>query len=429
MTATLDLVAARTAAWEAFDRRHDEHVASLQQFVRIPSARGEELAAQTWMARRMESLGLDVEMIECDPDALARYPTWSPTDWSYENRPNVAGRWPGTGGGRSLILNAHVDTTSPEPVELWSRDPWGGEIEGNRLYARGAQDDKAGCCEMLFVVQALQDAGLRLKGDLILETTIDEECSGNGSLALVAAGYEADGVLMLDGTGLGRAIVAHPGHVAFRVTIHGKPVPYISATHGVNAIEKASVVIGALRELEAKKNASVPPRWADTDHPIHFNVYGISGGEWVGTVAARCVLDATLGFMPPETVADARAEIEATVAAAAAQDEWLRDHPPQVTFQGLALEPLDMGDDNAVVAHLAEAHQVTTGLPLGPVAITGFCDLHQHSLRRPTPGCLFGPGGGGGAHSVDEFFDLNDLAPVTKTAIAFVLDWCGWEAA
>ena len=226
MTATLDLTAARTAAWEAFDRRHGEHVASLQEFVRIPSARGEELAAQQWMARRMRDLGLDVEMIECDPDALARYPTWSPTDWSYENRPNVAGRWPGVGGGRSLILNAHVDTTSPEPVELWSRDPWGGEIDGNRLYARGAQDDKAGCCEMLFVVQALQDAGLRLKGDLILETTIDEECSGNGSLALVAAGYEADGVLMLDGTGLGRAIVAHPGHVAFRVTIHGKPVPY-----------------------------------------------------------------------------------------------------------------------------------------------------------------------------------------------------------
>lgn len=429
MTATLDLVAARTAAWEAFDRCHDEHVASLQEFVRIPSARGHELAAQQWMACRMESLGLDVEMIECDPEALARYPTWSPTDWSYENRPNVASRWSGIGGGRSLILNAHVDTTSPEPVELWSRDPWGGEIDGNRLYARGAQDDKAGCCEMLFVVQALQDAGLRLKGDLILETTIDEECSGNGSLALVAAGYEADGVLMLDGTGLGRAIVAHPGHVAFRITIHGKPVPYISATHGVNAIEKASVVIRALRELEAKKNASLPPRWADTEHPIHFNVYGITGGEWVGTVAARCVLDATLGFMPPESVADARAEIEATVAAAAAEDEWLRDHPPQVTFQGLALEPLDMGDDNAVVAHLAEAHQVTTGLPLGPVAITGFCDLHQHSLRRPTPGCLFGPGSGGGAHSVDEFFDLNDLAPVTKTAIAFVLDWCGWEAA
>ena len=173
----------------------------------------------------------------------------------------------------------------------------------------------------------------------------------------------------------------------------------------------------------------MPARWAHTEHPIHFNVYGISGGEWVGTVAARCVLDATLGFFPPQSVADARAEIETAVAEAAAQDEWLRDHPPQVTFEGLAMEPLEMGDDNPVVANLAEAHQAATGRPLEPVAITGFCDLHQHSLRRPTPGCLFGPGGGGGAHSVDEFFDLNDLAPVTRTALAFVLDWCGWEAA
>ena len=84
-----------------------------------------------------------------------------------------------------------------------------------------------------------------------------------------------------------------------------------------------------------------------------------------------------------------------------------------------------MGDDDPVVATLATAHQAVTGQPLEPIAITGFCDLHQHSLRQPTPGCLFGPGSGGGAHSVDEYFNLDDLAPVTKTVLAFVIDWCG----
>lgn len=423
-----DVGAAQQAAFDALDRRLDGHIQSLQEFVRIPSARGQERAAQEWLASRMRDLDLAVELIDCDPDELAQYAGWTPTDWSYENRPNLAAVWRGTGDGRSLILNAHVDTTSPEPVELWSHDPWGGEIVGNRLYARGAYDDKAGCCEMLFVVQALQDAGLRLKGDLILETTIDEECSGNGSLALAARGYEADGVLMLDGTGLGRAIVAHPGHIAFRITIHGKPAPYVAATHGVNAIEKAWVFIRALRDLEAKKNERIPPRWADAEHPVHLNVYGIEGGEWVGNVSGRCVLDAVIGFMPPDNVVSARAEIEATVATAAAGDEWLREHPPQVTFEGLAVEPMDMGDDNPVVSRLAMAHQAVTGQPLEPVAITGFCDLHQHSLHRPTPGCLFGPGGGAGPHSVDEYFNLDDLAPVTKTVLAFVIDWCGIEA-
>ena len=420
-----DAVAAGQAAFKEFDRCLDDHIRSLQEFVRIPSARGQELAAQEWMANRMRDLDLAVELIDCDPAELKQYPGWTPTDWSYENRPNLAGVWRGAGGGRSLILNAHVDTTSPEPVELWSHDPWGGEIVGNRLYARGAQDDKTGCCEMLFVVQALQDAGLRLKGDLILETTIDEECSGNGSLALAARGYEANGVLMLDGTGLGRAIVAHPGHIAFRITIHGKPAPYVAATHGVNAIEKAWVFIRALRDLEAAKNQRVHPRWAGTEHPIHFNVYGITGGEWVGTVPGRCVLDAVIGFMPPEDVAGARAEVEAAIAAAADGDEWLREHRPKVTFEGLAVEPLEMGDDDPVVAALATAHQAVTGQPLEPIAITGFCDLHQHGLRQPTPGCLFGPGSGGGAHSVDEYFNLDDLAPVTKTVLAFVIDWCG----
>ncbi len=414
-------------AFAAYERLVPEQVQALQTLVRIPSPRGAERPAQEWIAARMRELGLAVELVDCDPQELRHYPTWTPTEWDYAGRPNVAGVWRGTGGGRSLILNAHCDTTSAEPVELWSHDPWGGEIVGNRLFGRGASDDKCGCCELLFIVRALRDAGLRLKGDLILETTIDEECSGNGSLALADRGYEADGVLMIDGGGLGRAAVAHPGHIAFRVTIHGRPAPYVAAAYGVNAIEKAWVILQALHAMEARKNLEIPPRFAELEHPIHANVYEIRGGEWVGSVAGKCVIEATIGFMPPQTLEEARAEIAATVAEAASSDGWLREHAPDVAFTGLAVRPLDLGNDNPVVVELARVHEAVIGSPLKPVAITGFCDIHQHSIRRPTPGCLFTPGGGGGSHAVDEYFDLDAMAPATKTALAFVMEWCGVE--
>ena len=102
--------AVRARAQAAYDLLVPEHIKSLQEFVRIPSPRGQERAAQEWMATRMRGLGLAVELIDCDPHKLSRYATWTPTEWAYDGRPNVAGVWRGTGGGRSLILNAHCST-------------------------------------------------------------------------------------------------------------------------------------------------------------------------------------------------------------------------------------------------------------------------------------------------------------------------------
>ena len=419
--------ALRARAQASYDRLVPEHIRSIQELVRIPSTRGRERQAQEWIAAHMRGLGLCVELIDCDPQKLAKYPTWSPTQWQYEGRPNVAGVWRGMGGGRSLILNAHCDTTSAEPIELWTHDPFGGEIVGDRLFGRGAADDKAGCCELLFIVRALREARLRLNGDLILETCVEEECSGNGALALADAGYAADGVLVLDGGGPGRAMVAHPGHIAFRVTIYGKPAAYVMAHEGVNAVDKAWVVIAALRELESRKNRNLSSPWAELGSPLHANVCGIRGGEWVGSVAGKCVLEATIGFLPPQSLADARAELVATIERAAASDPWLAAHPPEVTFTDLAIPPLDAGTDNPVVLELARAHETIVGTPLSTVAITGFTDLHQQSACVPTPGCLFSPGDGEAAHAVDEYFDLRAMVPSTKVALEFVMSWCGVE--
>ena len=416
---------ATRAVFQALEAQHDEHIRLIQTFVRIRSTLGREKPAQVWLAREMRRLGLLVDMFDCDPAELSSLPGWATVDWSYEDRPNIVALRPTVGSGRSLILSAHVDTVEADPVELWSRDPWGGEIVGNRIYGRGAQDDKAGAIAMLMIVQALQDAGVRLSGDLILQSIIEEEITGNGTLACMSRGYDADGAIMVDGTGLGRAIVAHPGQIAFRITCYGRPVPWGNAHRGVNAIEKAWLIIQALRQLEARKNEHIHPQWAHLEHPLNLNLWGIHGGEWLGTVAARCTVEGALSFVPPDTLNSIRREIEETLTSAAAADPWLKEHQPVLRFHALNLDPLFTTPDHDLWRCLDKAHEGVTGHPLTPSTITGWCDIRHFSLNQPTPACLFGPGGGGGAHSTDEWLDLDDIRPVTKILAEFVIKWCG----
>jgi acetylornithine deacetylase len=110
----------------------------------------------------------------------------------YTGRPNVGARKPGTGGGRSLLLSGHIDTV-PKGTQPWTRDPFGGEVENNRLFGRGSNDMKAGVAMNMFVVEALSRLNLSLSGDLLFETVVDEEFGGvNGTLAGRLRGFNAD---------------------------------------------------------------------------------------------------------------------------------------------------------------------------------------------------------------------------------------------
>jgi acetylornithine deacetylase len=418
----------RSLALRCLAERTEQHVEMLRQLIRVPSPLGQERGAQELMAAWMGRLGLTVDSFDMDAQSLAGVPGYSPVDWSYAGRPNVVGLWKGSGGGRSLILNAHVDTTSAEPIELWEHDPYGGEVVDGRLYGRGAQDDKAGCIEILAVVQALHDAGLRLKGDLILESVIEDECTGNGTLGCVVRGYDADAALIVDGNALGPAIVGHPGQLGFRVTWYGRPAPGMAAGHGVNAIEKAAGIIAALRELEAWLNEEPDPRWAEVPHPCNLNIATIRGGEWLGNVPAKCTINGLLGFLPPHTLTEMRGRIEAAVGRAADADPWLREHRPRVTYNAMATDPVLYPEQNDFMRLLDRCQQEVLGQPLRARVISGVCDMRHFQLHRPTPTCLYGPGGGGNAHCPDEYFNLGELVAVAGVILAFVLDWCGYEA-
>ena len=124
---------------EWIDRRQGYLTVFLRNLIAIPSVTGEELEIQKFIARKLDSMGLEVDLWEPDHEQLKTHPAYLPSDRGYKDRPNVVGRYRGTGGGRSLLFNGHVDVIPAGAVETWEHPPWAGDIQGKSI-------DWAGFC-------------------------------------------------------------------------------------------------------------------------------------------------------------------------------------------------------------------------------------------------------------------------------------------
>src|SRR5699024_5166551 len=149
--------------------------------VKYPSVLGEEAEIQHFIADHFKASDLETDVWELD-ESIKDLPDAGDSGVPFAGRPNVAGVHKGAGGGRSLIINGHIDVVSPEPVDAWSHDPWAAEIIGNRMYGRGALDMKSGVAINMLLPRLLRDAGIQTKGDITLHSVIEEECTGNGAL-------------------------------------------------------------------------------------------------------------------------------------------------------------------------------------------------------------------------------------------------------
>ena len=125
-----------------------------------------------------------------------------------------------TGGGRSLILNGHIDTVTIEPTDEWTQDPFGAHIADGLMYGRGTSDMKGGLMAGLLAMAYLIESGARLRGDVIVQSVVNEEHAGNGTLDLVRRGYAADAAIVLEPTN-NAVCVSHPGGLYWQVTVPG----------------------------------------------------------------------------------------------------------------------------------------------------------------------------------------------------------------
>jgi acetylornithine deacetylase len=409
--------------WDRIDQRWDEEVRFLREIVGHESVLGKEEGVQLAMQRKFLALGLAVDMFDADVAQLGTMEGYSPIEWGFQGRPQVVGVLRGHGDGQRLVLNGHVDVVPVEPVRHWSVDPLAGVVRDGRMYGRGAADMKGGVAAMTYAIDAIQQCGIRLRGDVILQSVIEEEATGNGTLACIARGWKGDAALIPEPFEQ-TVMLGEVGVLWVRAVIRGAAGHVQGASRLVNAIDQTVRYIEWLRELEREWNAKKHPAWADVEHPLNFNPGVIQGGVWPSSVPSEVTLVTRFAFFPDVTPDEAKDRFLEFMRGKMREDWWFRDHPIEFTWYGHHDHGFTVPKDDGFVQAVARAHTEVTGRPAKFAYATAVTDARFWTVHQGLPATCYGPIGAN-LHGPDEWVDLESVKQVTKVIAAFVLDYCG----
>jgi acetylornithine deacetylase len=415
------------------DSLRRELIVFLQKLVQLPSLPGYEQRAQDFVAGKLRSLGLSVDVISSEVDDLKDHPAFCDDGVPFRERLNVIGRWHGGGYQpkahvpRSLILNGHIDVVPTSSESLWSDSPWSGAIRDGQLYGRGSCDMKAGLTANIFAIQTLQAMGFRPAADVLVESVIGEESGGVGTLTTIVKGFKADAAIISEPTRLHLCPV-QSGALTFRIKVAGRAMHACMKPYGVSAIEKFYLVLRGVQDLERRRHVEYTnPLYDDPNNIAPVNFGTIRAGEWPSTVPDELVVEGRFGVLPGESTTSARQALAAAIAIAAASDEWLKDHPPQLQWFEGQFESGETPQDSPIVKTIRESHSQTFGNPPAIQGVTYGSDLRLFTNHGNTPAVLYGPGNILDAHTVNEHVDLEEVIAATKVLAYIVTQWCGGE--
>ena len=408
----------------AVDQLNDDMVDFAARLVAEPSTLGHEASVLRVMEQELTKLGYGPQRVEIDPQALANHSGFAPVPWSYEGRYNLAAVRPADGqGGRSALFNGHLDVVSEQPADAWDRDPYLPVVIDGWLHGRGAGDMKSGVAAMVYALAAVDRAGLGLAAPVTLEAVIEEECSGNGALACVAAGYDAEAVLIPEPFGP-TILTSQVGVCWFKVRVRGAASHVLDTGGGVNAIEKAYVLIAALRGLEAELNTGSHPAFPGQEHPFNFNLGALGGGDWPSTVPAFAEFQGRLAFPPGVSFLEFKQRVEQVLARASQGDPWLAANPPLVEFFGFRSPGHMVPPELEAFQTLGACQQELSDRPLREFHSTATTDLRAFVHHGKGQATCFGPVAEN-IHGVNERVNLESVAHTARAFALFLARWCG----
>jgi acetylornithine deacetylase len=355
----------------------------------VPGAPGEAEIAH-FIANWLEKPGLEVQLIE-----------------SASGRPNVVGIARGTGGGKTLLLNGHMDTVgvtgmphSHEPV-----------VKNGRLYGRGAYDMKSGLAACMSAVAEAKKH--RLRGDVIFTAVIDEEYASKGTMDL-AKRFRADGAIVAEFTEL-QLILAHKGFVWLEIETTGRAAHGSRPDLGVDAIAQMGRVLVEIEKLDQKLRSN-PTHLLLGSGSLHASL--IKGGQELSTYPEQCILSVERRTLPGETPEGVEAEILGIVQNLRRSDTSFK----ALVRRGIDRSPMETPEDAGIVKAIQGATQKVLNHTVQIAGVPFWTDA-AILLAAGVPSLLFGPSGGG-AHATEEWVDLSSVKLCAEIYLETAMEFC-----
>lgn len=357
-----------------------------------PGAPGER-GISLFIAGSLASFGLATELFEPEPGRIS-----------------VVGRLKGSGGGRSLMFNAHSDTVGVNGMA----EPFSGAIRDGKLYGRGSFDMKGSLAASMAAVKALLDAGVPLRGDVLVAAVADEEYGSLGTMDLIRH-MKVDGAIVTEPTAL-HVCLAHKGYLWIEVAVAGRAAHGSKFDLGIDANMKMGAFLHELAVLERGLRASPP-------HPLvgppSLHAAMLNGGSGLSTYAAQSTVKIERRTIPGETEAQAVAEIQKIVDKLAASDPDF--HATVQPF--FVRDPFEVAPDTAIVKSVDRAAEKVLGRPAAHIGDTPWMDaalLQAAGVETVVFGAT-----GAGAHADVEWVDLESVEKLAEILAESALDYCG----
>ena len=382
----------------------------LERLVAEPSVLGREAGAQELVALELERLGFRVERIPV-PEEIGGRPGAGRPLVPYGGRDVVAGRRGGA-AGPTLLINGHVNMIPAGEEALWSTPAFEPVRRDGWLVGRGAGDMKSGFAMALLALEAALETDPAVReAPLAFVSVIEEECTGNGTLAAAHAGFAADEVVIPECTGL-ELLLDGIGILWAEIEVPGRAAHAHLPGAGVNAVEAALPVLAALKELEDELNDGSSARCATTVGTFH-------AGDWRSSIPALARVGVRVGFPLGMTPGEAEERVVAAIDRAARRDPWLSEAPPRVTFEGFRAEPYTLARDHELVTALSSAHADVFGSSPRIWAGTATTDARVYLNQFGVPALCYGPRARD-IHGVDEAVELQSVVDGARVLARFL---------
>lgn len=357
----------------------------LASLVSRPSLRGAEQPAQELVQSALSELGFEVERLFISND-IGEDPRAGVPALTYDGRFDVIGRRPHD-GGRSLLVNGHIDVVPANPL-TWSTDPFTPVTKDGWLYGRGAGDMKGGFAMALLALRALRRLGSTAgQKNLTFLSVIEEEYTGNGTLAAVRAGVTADAVLLPEPTDL-KILLGGVGITWVKVTVHFGGGHAESSDRLVSPAQVVAQLVEGFQDLEDRYNKDPRAPYDALARPYNVNVGAIRLGEWPSSVPAVAEVELRVGHPAEVSDRDVTDDVRSYVASVLSP---VGSPSFEVVLHGFKAQEHYLSADQPLVRMISEAHARVHGNEPEAVVVGSTTDARYYVNELNVPALCFGP--------------------------------------